>query len=30
MNDFMENIFKKIKEARKILIFNFDKMLEKI
>ena len=30
MNDFMKNIFKKITEIRKILIFNFDKMLVKI
>ena len=30
MNDFMKNIFKKITEIRKILIFNFDRMLVKI
>lgn len=30
MNDFMINIFKKKEEARKIVIFHFDKILEKI
>ena len=30
MNDFMINIFKKKEETRKIVIFHFDKILEKI